>query len=45
MFTRKAIKSLEWSRKLENPEVDEKLLNDKTKALLLGISYEEGVEQ
>ena len=45
MFTRKAIKKLEWARKHENAEVDESLLNDKTYALLMGISVEEGVEQ
>ena len=45
MFTRKAVKKTEWSRKGENAEVDEKLLNDYTKALLMGISEEEGVEQ
>ena len=45
MFTRKAIKKLEWARKHENAEVDEKLLNDRTYALLMGISEERGVEQ
>ena len=38
MFTRRAVKKTEWSRKGENAEVDEKLLNDYTKALLMGIS-------
>ena len=45
MFTRKAIKKLEWARRHENAEVDEKLLNDRTYALLMGISQEAGVEQ
>lgn len=35
----------EWAAKHENMEIDEKLLNEPTKALLLGISAENGVEQ
>ena len=45
MFTRKAIKKLEWAQKYKNAEVDEKLLNDRTYALLMGISEEAGLEQ
>ena len=44
MFTRKAMSKLEWAAKHENMEIDEKLLNEPTKALLLGISAESGVE-
>ena len=45
MLTRKAVQKFEWSKKKENAVVDEKLLQDKTRALLMGISHEEGVEQ
>ena len=45
MFTRKAVARSEWAAKYENAEVDEALLNEPTKALLLGISAENGVEQ
>ena len=44
MFTRKAMAKLEWAPQYENAELDKKLLNEKTKALLLGISAENGVE-
>ena len=44
MFTRKAIAKIEWAAKHENAEVDEALLNEPTKALLMGISEENGVE-
>ena len=45
MFTRKAVKKSEWARPGENAEVDDKLLNDQTKALIMGVSAEKGVEQ
>ena len=45
MFTRKAMMKYEWAAKHENMEIDEKLLNERTKALLMGISAENGVEQ
>ena len=45
VFTRKAMMKFEWARKHENMAVDEKLLNEPTKALLMGISAEKGVEQ
>ena len=45
MFTRKAVAKTEWARPHENAEVDEALLNEPAKALLMGISAEEGVEQ
>ena len=35
----------EWAAKHENMAIDEKLLNEPTKALLMGISAENGVEQ
>ena len=35
----------EWAAKHENMTIDEKLLNEPTKALLMGISAENGVEQ
>ena len=44
MFTRKAMARLEWAAKHENMGIDEKLLNEPTKALLMGISAERGVE-
>ena len=44
MFTRRAISKFEWSNKNENIEFDDKLLNDTTLALLIGISAERGVE-
>ena len=45
VFTRKAIRRQEWSKKGLNMEVNNHLLNEKTQALLMGISYEKGVEQ
>ena len=45
MFTRKTVAKLEWARKHENAEVDDRLLKEKTYALLMGISEEAGVEQ
>ena len=44
MFTRRAISKFEWSHKNENIEFDDKLLNDTTLALLIGISAERGIE-
>ena len=45
VFTRKAMMKFEWAAKHENMAIDEKLLNEPTKALLMGISAENGVEQ
>ena len=45
VFTRKAMMKFEWAAKHENMAIDEKLLNESTKALLMGISAETGVEQ
>ena len=45
IFSRRAIKLLEWSNKGDNMIVNNHLLNKKTQALLMGISKEEGVEQ
>ena len=45
IFTRKALKKSKWTRPGENAEVDDKLLNDSTKALLMGVSAEKEVEQ
>ena len=44
MFTRRAIKRAEWSRKGTNLSINNHLLNEKNYALLMGISKEEGVE-
>lgn len=43
-FSRKAMLKTVWAPKHENAEVDEAMLNEKTKALLLSISAENGVE-
>ena len=45
VFTRKTVRQSEWSGKGENVHVDQNHLNEKPKALLMGISAEEGVEQ
>ena len=45
IFSRRAIKLQEWSTKGDNMVVNNHLLNEKTQALLMGISKEEGVEQ
>ena len=44
MFTRKTVPQLEWSRKKENPMVDEVKLNEPTLAVLAGISKKNGLE-
>ena len=45
VFTRNTVNKSEWSAKKSNAHVDQNLLNEKPKALLMGISAEEGVEQ
>ena len=44
IFSRKAMLKTVWALKHENAEIDEAMLNEKTKALLLSISAENGVE-
>ena len=44
MFTRKTIRDVDWSRKGENPRIDQAQLNEPTLAALAGISKEKGME-
>ena len=44
IFSRKAMLKTVWALKHENAEIDEAMLNEKTKALLLSISADNGVE-
>ncbi len=44
MFTRKAIHTEEYCLPSQNIEIQQKALNETTKALLMGISFEDGLE-